>query len=172
MRVYVPLTLPGLADAHRQGEVGGGPLTAYAVTPALRAWCGSDDVEELEYAALGEAARSSLRLLAATPGAAPRRVVLALDVPDATPATEPDPGGEPGALRLSGPFPMRRAAAVHLDAEAAEAAVTAAVAALSAARGGTGAAGDAAGETADDVAGGAEAHELLWYAVQEIDALV
>src|SRR5690606_2858573 len=36
MRVYVPLTLPGLAKAHESGELGDGPLVAYAVTPALR----------------------------------------------------------------------------------------------------------------------------------------
>lgn len=55
MRVYVPLTLSGLAAAHRAGEIGPGPLTAYAVTPALREWYVSDDIEELEYAALNRA---------------------------------------------------------------------------------------------------------------------
>lgn len=67
MRVYVPLTLPGLAEAHKTGELGSGPLVAYAVTPALREWYLSDDIEELEYAALSRAALASLRLLAADP---------------------------------------------------------------------------------------------------------
>ena len=59
MRVYVPLTLSGLAAAHRAGELGPGPLTAYAVTPALREWYLSDDIEELEYAALNRAASAA-----------------------------------------------------------------------------------------------------------------
>src|SRR3954471_8404004 len=80
MRVYVPLTLSGLAEAHKTGELGTVPLVAYAVTPALRQWYLSDDVEELEYAALGRAALASLRLLAADPGVARRRVVVAVDV--------------------------------------------------------------------------------------------
>ncbi|MYS71992.1 hypothetical protein GTY88_16405, partial [Streptomyces sp. SID5926] len=70
MRVYVPLTLSGLAEAHRAGELGTGPLVAYAVTPALREWYLSDDIEELEYAALNRAALASLRLLAADPAGA------------------------------------------------------------------------------------------------------
>ncbi|MYR91729.1 hypothetical protein GTY41_44180, partial [Streptomyces sp. SID685] len=82
MRVYVPLTLPGLAEAHRTGELGAGPFTGYAVTPALRAWYRSDDVEELEYAALGRAALASLRLLAADEDAPRRRIVVAVDVAD------------------------------------------------------------------------------------------
>ncbi|MGQ4422984.1 hypothetical protein ACN6LL_004874, partial [Streptomyces violaceoruber] len=82
MRVYVPLTLSGLAEAHRAGELGTGPLVAYAVTPALREWYLSDDIEELEYAALNRAALASLRLLAADPAGVRRRVVVAADVPD------------------------------------------------------------------------------------------
>ncbi|MFD9244001.1 DUF6912 family protein, partial [Streptomyces sp. NPDC059556] len=74
MRVYVPLTLPGLAQAHKAGELAPGPLTAYAVTPALREWYVSDDIEELEYAALNRAASASLRLLAGDPGAPRRRM--------------------------------------------------------------------------------------------------
>ncbi|HEX5566673.1 MAG TPA: hypothetical protein VFY14_07040, partial [Streptomyces sp.] len=94
MRVYVPLTLPGLADAHRKGALGPGPLTAYAVTPGLREWYVSDDVEELEYAALGRAARASLRRLAVDPGAPRRRVVVAVDVPDGAAVADPDRGLE------------------------------------------------------------------------------
>lgn len=62
MRVYVPLTLSGLAAVHGAGEIGPGPLTAYAVTPGLREWYVSDDIEELEYAAL---TRGRFRLAAA-----------------------------------------------------------------------------------------------------------
>src|SRR5450631_1401145 len=84
MRVYVPATLARAADLLGSGSLAG-PVDAFAVTAALRSWAGdsgpSDD-EELELVALSEAARGSLRLLAAAPDLAARRVVLAADVPD------------------------------------------------------------------------------------------
>ncbi|MFJ8491527.1 DUF6912 family protein [Streptomyces sp. NPDC094038] len=167
MRVYVPLTLPGLAEAHRTGELGTGPFVAYAVTPALREWYLSDDIEELEYAALNRAALASLRLLAADPDAMRRRVVVAVDVPDGTAAADPDRGLDPAALgevRVAGTVALARAAAVHVDADDAEQDVTAAAVALEAADGGD--------DDAQFVVDGAEDHELLWYATQEIPNLV
>src|SRR6266700_231469 len=75
MRVFLPSTLPALAQALQAGQVGSGPgpgsgqgsgpLSGYAVTPALREAYASGDEEELEYTALTEAARASLRMLAA-----------------------------------------------------------------------------------------------------------
>jgi hypothetical protein len=167
MRVYVPLTLSGLAEAYRTGEVGAGPLVAYAVTPALREWYLSDDIEELEYAALSRAALASLRLLAADPDAPRRRVVVAVDVPDGAAAADPDRGLDPAALgevRVKGPVPLAKAAAVHVDADEAEADVTAAAQALEAA--------DAGDDDAQFVVDGADDHELLWFATQEIPNLV
>ena len=93
MRVFLPSTLPALAralqtgqltspgqlsDAGQAGQEGSAP--GFAVTPALREAYASGDEEELEYAALTEAARASLRLLAADPAAPPRRVVLAAEL--------------------------------------------------------------------------------------------
>ncbi|MER8232081.1 DUF6912 family protein [Streptomyces sp. NPDC101490] len=167
MRVYVPLTLPGLAQAHEAGELGPGPLTAYAVTPALREWYVSDDIEELEYAALNRAAAASLRLLAGAPGAPRRRIVVAVDVADRDAATDPGPGldaASVGEVRIAGPVPLAKAAAVHADADDAEADVTAAAAALGAA--------DQGDDDARFVVDGAEDHELLWFGVQEIPALL
>ncbi|GGS65294.1 hypothetical protein AB0E75_25530 [Streptomyces griseoviridis] len=167
MRVYVPLTLPGLAEAHRSGHLGSGPFTAYAVTPALREWYLSDDIEELEYAALGRAALASLRLLAGDPGAARRRVVVAVDVPDGTAQGDPGRGLDPAALgqvRVAGSVPLAKAAAVHVDSSDAEADVAAAADALAAADGGD--------DDARFVVDGAEDHELLWYATQEVPHLV
>ncbi|MFD3586410.1 DUF6912 family protein [Streptomyces sp. NPDC058683] len=167
MRVYVPLTLPGLAEAHKTGELGTGPFAAYAVTPALREWYLSDDIEELEYAALNRAALASLRLLAADPGAMRRRVVVAVDVPDGTAAADPDRGLDPAALgevRVAGTVALAKAAAVHVDSDDAEADVAAAAGALVAADGGD--------DDAQFVVDGAEDHELLWYATQEIPNLV
>ncbi|WP_431783996.1 DUF6912 family protein [Streptomyces chumphonensis] len=166
MRLYVPLTLPRLAVAHRRGELGPAPLAAFAVTPALRAWCASDDVEELEYAALGAAALGSLRLLADDPAAPRRRVVVAVDVADRAVSVAdrgPD-AGTVGRVRVDGTVPLAKAAAVHVDAEDAVADVTAAAGALHAADGGD----EAARHTVD----GAEGHELLWYATQELDDLL
>lgn len=167
MRVYVPLTLSGLAEAHRAGTLGTGPLAAYAVTPALREWYVSDDIEELEYAALNRAALASLRLLAADDGAPRRRVVVAADVPDGTVQADPDRGAEPvapGEVRVAGPLPLAKTAAVHVDSADAEKDVAAAAEALAAADGGD--------DDARFVVDGAEDHELLWYATQEIPNLV
>lgn len=167
MRVYVPLTLPGLAQAHKAGELGPGPLTAYAVTPGLREWYVSDDIEELEYAALSRAAAASLRLIAGDPGAARRRVVVALDVPDKAASADPDAGldaASVGEVRIAGPVPLTKAAAVHADSEDAEADVSAAADALGAA--------DQGDDDAQFTVDGAEDHELLWFGVQEIPGLI
>jgi len=167
MRVYVPLTLSGLAEAYKTGELGAGPVAAFAVTPALREWYLSDDIEELEYAALNRAALASLRLLAGDPDAPRRRVVVAVDVPDGAAASDPDRGLDPAALgevSVAGAVPLAKAASVHVDAFDAEADVTAAAQAL-----------EAAGRGDDDAqftVDGAEDHELLWYATQEIPNLL
>ncbi|WP_030694154.1 DUF6912 family protein [Streptomyces globisporus] len=167
MRVYIPLTLPGLAQAHKTGELGPGPLTAYAVTPALREWYVSDDIEELEYAALNRAASASLRLLAGDPETPRRRIVVAVDVADKDATVDPDRGldsGSIGEVRIAGAVPLAKAAAVHADADDAEADVTAAAGALGAA--------DQGDDDAQFVVDGAEDHELLWFGVQEIPALL
>jgi hypothetical protein len=167
MRVYIPTTLPGLAEAYKAGELGPAPLDAYAVTPALREWYVSDDIEELEYAALTRAAQVSLRLLAGDPGAARRRVVIAVDVPDGAAAYDPDRGLDPanlGLVRLTAPVPIGKAAAVHVDSSDAQGDVSAAADALGAA--------DTGDEDARFIVDGAEDHELLWYATQEIPGLI
>ncbi|MER5949123.1 hypothetical protein ABT127_24035 [Streptomyces sp. NPDC001904] len=167
MRVYVPLSLPRLAQAYQAGELGPAPLTAYAVTPALREWYLSDDIEELEYAALNRAGLASLRLLAGEPDAARRRVVVAVDVADRAAVADPDRGLDPAALgevTVREVVPLAKAAAVHVDADDAEADVAAAADALGAA--------DHGDDDAQFVVDGAEDHELLWFATQEIPNLV
>ncbi|WP_329384885.1 hypothetical protein OG625_24195 [Streptomyces sp. NBC_01351] len=165
MRVYVPLTLPGLAEAHKAGELGPAPLRAYAVTPGLREWYVSDDIEELEYAALSRAAAASLRMLAGEEGAPRKRVVVALDVDDK--AVSATPGVDEATLAqvsLAAAVRLTVAAAVHVDADDAKEDVSAAADALEAADGGD----DDAQFTVD----GAEDHELLWFGVQEIPGLL
>lgn len=166
MRVYLPATLPALAGILRAAEIGPAPVLAYAVTPALREWYASADLEELEYAALMHAARASLRLLRADPQAPRRRVVLAADVPD----EQAGRGGgfdggfdEPTLLLLSAPVPLARVASGHVDDVAALADIGAAVQALAAA--------DAGDDDAQFLVDGAEGHELLWYATQELGDL-
>ena len=77
MRVYLASTLPELAAALQAGQIGPAPLAGFAVTPALREWYASGDLDELEYAAMALAARASLRMLAGDTAAPPRRVTLA-----------------------------------------------------------------------------------------------
>ncbi|MEU6835633.1 MULTISPECIES: DUF6912 family protein [Streptomyces] len=167
MRVYVPLTLSGLAAAHGAGEVGPGPLTAYAVTPGLREWYVSDDIEELEYAALNRAAAASLRMIAGNPDEVRRRVVVAVDVPDGSAVADPDNGlsaASLGEVKIAAALPLAKAAAVHVDADDAEKDVAAAAAALGAA--------DLGDDDAQFTVDGAEDHELLWFGVQEIPQLI
>lgn len=167
MRVYVPLTLPALAEAHRSGELGEGAVDAYAVTPGLREWYVSDDLEELEYAALSRAAQASLRLLAVDPAAPRLRVVVALEVPDRAASADPDRSLDPSALgevRVEGPLPTGKVAAVHVDADDARKDVGAAADALGAA--------DMGDDDAGFVVDGALDHELLWFATQEIPTLL
>jgi len=168
MRVYVPTTVKGLAAAHPGGALE--EAVAYAVTPALREWYVSDDLEELEYAALNRAAQSSLRLLAADPDAPRRRVVVAVEVADS--AVAPFPGDEYqdqaslGRVVLRGALPLAKAAAVHADEADPDvvADVTAAAAAIDAA--------DKGDQDAQFTVDGAEDHDLLWFATQEIPGLL
>ncbi|GIH45048.1 hypothetical protein SAMN05421833_102375 [Microbispora rosea] len=167
MRVYLPSTIPALARVVAAGELGPAPLTGFAVTPALIEWYASGDTEELEYVALTEAARGSLRMLAADRAdgvqAAARRVVIAAEVPDETVKTGAELE-ERARVRVLEPIPMRLVAAVHVDDADALPDVEAAIAALSAADGGD--------DDAQFVVDGAEDHELLWYATQEIPDLL
>ena len=159
MRVYLPFTLPALADALKQGEVGPAPLKAFAVTPALREAYTSGDEEELEYVAMLTAARQSLRLLAADPDAPRRRVVLAADVADQEVSWSAY-DDEPAAAMVKAPVPIAAVASGHIDATEAVRDVAAAAAVIDAA--------DAGDEDAEFTVDGADGHELAWYATQEL----
>lgn len=167
MRVYLPCTLPALARVLAEGELGPAPLTGYAVTPALIEWYVSGDTEELEYVALTEAARASLRMLLADradgvdlPG---RRVVVAAEVPDGAVRAGTDLE-ERARVRVEAAVPLAKVAAVHVDDPSATPDIDAAIAALPAA--------DRGDDDARFTVDGAEAHELMWYATQEIPDLL
>ncbi|MFL6129146.1 MAG: DUF6912 family protein [Mycobacteriales bacterium] len=161
MRVYLPATSTVLRELVDTGRLGP-PLTAFAVTPDLREWYRDGDLDELEYAALLEAARGSLRLLDEDPTAARRRVVVAAEVPEEAVAARPDL--DRAVVRVTVPVPMSMIAAVHLDGREAEPAVRAAADAVLEA--------DLGSDDAKFLLDEAEGHELLWYATQEVGPLL
>jgi len=162
MRVYLPTTLTALACVLRTGAIGPAPVRGFAVTPALREWYASGDLEELEYVAMAHAARASLRLLADDPQAPRRRVVLAADVPDQQIGHD---GGfdEPTLVEVRAPVTVEQVVSAHVDDLIAAADIAEAVAALPAA--------DSGDDDAQFAVDGAEGHELLWYASQELGLL-
>jgi uncharacterized protein DUF6912 len=162
MRVFLASTLPALARALQASQVGPGPLPGFAVTPALREAYASGDSEELEYAALTEAARASLRLIAGDPAAPARRVVLAAEIP-AEQVTWDARDGEPARVIVGQAIPVARLASALVDDPEAGADVRRAAQALAAA--------DTGDEDARFTVDGAEGHELGWYATQELSYL-
>jgi hypothetical protein len=164
MRVFLAATLPALAQALKAGQVGDGlgPLPGFAVTPALREAYASGDNEELEYAAMSEAARASLRLIAGDPAVPPRRVVLAAELP-AEQVSWDARDDEPARVAIRPPVAVDLVAAAHVDDADADADVRRAADALDAA--------DAGDEDAQFTVDGAEGHELGWYAAQELSYL-
>ena len=159
VRAYVPTTLRQLAEARERGRFAPAPVAAHAVTAALQALDDGAGDEELEWAASTSASLDSLRLLAAEPGpevGVLRRVVAAVDVP----TVEDDAGDDPSAVVLT-EVPLRRLAALLVDAPDATPLVRAACEALAA-----GAAGDhpAVERCLEE--------DLGWYAASELDLLL
>jgi hypothetical protein len=158
MRVYVPSTLPALGLLLATGELSQS-VRGFAVTPALREWYSSGDLEELEYIALTHAARASLRLLHEDPSAARRRVVLAAEVP-AELVVGNAGFDEPALVEVKKPVLLRHVMSGHIDDPAAAPEIAAAADALPAA--------DDGDDDAQFAVDSAEGHELLWYATQEL----
>jgi hypothetical protein len=158
VRVYVPLTLAGLAALHGVGRIAPAPLDAHAVTPSLRRAFEDADDEELEYVTLMAAAFDSLVLISET-GDEPRRVVVAADVDDADVRV----GDDQTSVVLDVEVSLSQCRAVHVDDADAEGEVTSALARLPEAEAGDGRALAAVSLTA---------HELMWFATQEIPDLL
>ncbi|MGO1054473.1 DUF6912 family protein [Crossiella sp. CA198] len=164
MRVYLPATVPMLRKLVDSGEftaIGG---TAFALTPMLRESYAAGDTEELEYAAMTEASRASLRLIAAEleNGDKPplRRAVISADIEGVT--LRPDL--DYAVVKLPGVVPLSAVAAVHVDGPDAEDAVRDASGVVDAA--------DLGDPDAEFLLGEAEDHELQWYATQELPFLL
>ena len=160
MRVYLPSTLPALTAALKTGEIGPAPILGFAVTPTLREGYASGDLGELEYVALTEAARASLRQLADDPGAPARRVVLAAEVAEGDIGRSGD-HDHLAAVQVLSAIPFTDVAAGHIDGLDAADDVRAAIAAVTAA--------DEGDEDARFTVDSAEGHELMWYATQELE---
>ncbi|MCS3781676.1 DUF6912 family protein [Tsukamurella ocularis] len=172
VRVYVPSTLAGLQVLQRDGELFPLGGTVFGVTPALREAYTSGDDEELAEAAMRQAARASLRLLAVddeapkhdgADGVAPdpvRRVVITADVA----AAKERPDLDDAVLKVTEPIRLKNVLAVHVDVSEAEAAVTRAAQVVDAA--------DLGDEDAELAVGDAEDHDLAWYATQELPFLL
>lgn len=159
MRVYLALTVSRLRLALAEGRVESD--IGFAVTPALREWYVEGDVDELEYVAGLAAARASLRLLVEDTDQ-PRRVVLAADVPDA--GVRPAPDIDRAAVRLGEAVPITAVECGLIDDPTAADDVRRAGSALPPA--------DAGDVDAAFVVEALEDHELCWYAVQELPAVV
>jgi hypothetical protein len=163
MRVYLPATNALLRQLVDTGEFGVAPVTGFAVTPGLREWYGDEeDLEELEYAALNEAARGSLRLLDSDPFAWRRRAVVVAEVADAAVTVRDDL--DRGVVQLATAPRLAELASVHVDDADAEATVGRAATAMLQA--------DLGDEHAQELVDDAEGFELSWYATQEISSLL
>jgi hypothetical protein len=176
MRIYLPATLSMLFALNDSGEfrpVGG---TAFALTPALREAYLEGDDEELAEAAIREAARASLRLLAAEQDdqadednngdenartrLPARRVVIAADLDEVT--LRPDL--DVAVVKASAVIGRAAIASVLIDGADAEDKVIRAVALVDSA--------DLGDEDAELAIGDIEDFDLGWYATQELPFLL
>jgi len=162
VRIYLPSTLALLREWIAGSAVLPRSGIGFAVTDTLREEYPGTEEEELEYLALTDAARASLRLLSAEPaGDDPAlRVVIAADVVSATAY----PQGDRAAVKLAEPVPWNDVAAVHIDGADAADVVRVAVDAVNAA--------DLGDLDAEFAIGEAESRELAWYAPTEISYLI
>jgi hypothetical protein len=164
MRIYVPATLPMLRRLVADGVLDPLGGTAFALTPSLRESYSVGDADELEYVAMRDAARASLRLpaieLTGEQPAWARRVVVAAD----TDAAVARPDLDDAAVRVTGSIPVTSVAAVHIDDPEAEYAVRQAAAVVDEA--------DMGDPDAEFTLGEVEDFELAWYDPSELPFLL
>ena len=191
VRVYLPSTMSGIRLALASGAVPVAGGYGFAVTGPLRLEYPDWSEEDLEYVAMQDASRASLRLLAAVqeesgdghrdgqtegdgdsesgvleaadPAAEPLlRVVVAVDVNDS--AVRPRPELDRAVVAVAGAVEWWQVAAVHIDGADAGSAVREAVAVIDAA--------DLGDDDAEFVLGSVEDFDLAWYAPGEVVYLV
>lgn len=162
MRVYLPSTFAGLRGLQAAGEIGPAPLHGHAVTPALRESYAVGDTEELEHVAQLAASSDSISLLHEDLSVPRRRVVIAVEVPDESVRRAED--GDESSVTVLSVVPMSAVQAVLVDDPDAADVIDRAAEAWTAA------------QTGDDDAlfdlDEASAHDLMWFARQELDQLL
>ena len=163
MRIYLPATLSRVRTALETGLVQVMSGVGFAVTEPLRLEYPDWSEEDLEYLAMQDASRASLRLLAAAGSDEPAlRVVIAAEVDGA--GVTPRPEADRAVVAVWGPVAWPLVAAVHVDGADAGPAVREAAAVIDAA--------DLGDHDAEFALGSAEDFELAWYAPGEIRYLV
>ncbi|HET8989374.1 MAG TPA: hypothetical protein VFN43_12735 [Humibacillus sp.] len=117
VRVYLPLGRPDLEELASSGSLPAGPgtpISAYAVTSALRSSAPGLEVEDLEYAAFSDAVAASGAVRSSP---LHRRVVAAADADPAW-VVQGD-AGPASSVVLVAPLPLSRVASFHVDDESA-----------------------------------------------------
>ena len=172
VRIYLPSTMSGVRRALATGTVPVAGGYGFAVTGPLRLEYPDFSEEDLEYVAMQDASRASLRLLAAieaepesaepvvdsADGEPLLRVVVAVDVTDS--AVRPRPELDRAVVAVGGAVEWSQVAAVHIDGADAGPAVRDAVAVIDAA--------DLGDDDAEFVLGSVEDFDLAWYAPGEV----
>ena len=159
MRIYLPSTMSGIRTALADGRIAVRSGVGFAVTAPLRLEYPDWSEEELEYLAMQDASRASLRLIAAADdNEPPLRVVIAAEVDDAV--VTPRPEADRAVVAVQGHVDFKLVAAVHIDGADAGPAVREATAAIDAA--------DLGDHDAEFILGSAEDFDLAWYAPGEV----
>ena len=176
VRIYLPSTMSGVRRALATGTVPVAGGYGFAVTGPLRLEYPDFSEEDLEYVAMQDASRASLRLLAAieaepesaepvvdsADGEPLLRVVVAVDVTDS--AVRPRPELDRAVVSVAGAVQWSQVVAVHIDGADAGPAVREAVAVIDAA--------DLGDDDAEFLRGSVEDFDLAWYAPREVVYLV
>ncbi|HZG94880.1 MAG TPA: hypothetical protein VEZ46_09215 [Mycobacteriales bacterium] len=162
MRVYIPSTMEGLRVLQGDQRLSPAPLHGHAVTPALRESYAVGDTEELEYVAQLAAASDSLCLLSEDADQPRRRVVLAAELPEDE--IRPAEDGDESSVTILIEIPITHIQSMLVDDPAISDVIARAADAWPAA------------QTGDDDAlfelDEATAHDLMWFAIQEISGLL
>jgi NTE family protein len=117
-RIYIPMNASGLRALSSRGAVEGTPFIAHAVTEIMRTSDPAAGQDELEYAALSDAAETSGLLL--TDGES-RPIVAAADVsPDCVGPASPADSDAESAVSISEPVALKRIASFQVGGDDAE----------------------------------------------------
>jgi hypothetical protein len=163
MRIYLPATVSRVRRALEVGSITVLAGVGFAVTEPLRLEYPDWSEEDLEYLAMQDASRASLRLIAgAQPDEPQLRVVIAAEVDPV--AVTPRPEADRAVVAVRGVVDWSLVAAVHVDGADAAAAVREAAAVIDAA--------DLGDLDAEFALGSAEDFDLAWYAPGEIKYLM